>query len=238
MHLFDMFDRICIINLPEREDRRRQVVKELDKLGYRVDGQRIRFVPGQKVAQAAPFPSAGAHGCYLSHLAVLRQALEDGLHSVLVLEDDVCFSRLLAHPHAPLAKALAAPDWGIAYPGHAEAPTPGLPHWQLTTTPLVCAHCYGVQQPTLGPLVEYLTSCLQRPPGHPDGGPMHVDGAISMFRQRTPDCTTWMCQPSLAHQRSSRSDIAGTRWFDRGWLRPGTSLLRALRNALRNHRNA
>ncbi|MDB0542240.1 glycosyltransferase family 25 protein [Ralstonia solanacearum] len=229
MQLLDCFDRICIINLPERRDRRRQVERELSRLGLRADGQRIRFVPGIRMTAASPFPSTGARGCYLSHLAVLRQALADGVGSVLVLEDDVSFAPALAQPQPDLSAALLAGGWDFAYPGHT-APCPAdVPRWQITQRPLVCAHCYAVSRDALGPLVAYLEACLMRPPGDPAGGPMHVDGALSMFRAQAPERITLICAPSLVRQRGSRSDIAGSRWFDRGLLRPLSASLRALR---------
>ncbi len=233
MQLLDCFDRICIINLPERRDRRRQVEKELARLGLRADGDHIRFVAGIRMDDAGPFPSAGARGCYLSHLAVLRQALADGVGSVLVLEDDVVFTPALARPQPHLAATLRAGGWDLAYPGHTDPCQAEPAQWQATRRPLVCAHCYAVSRDALGPLVSYLEACLTRPPGDPAGGPMHVDGALSMFRAQAAACTTLICAPSLARQRSSRSDIAGSHWFDRGPLRPLSAGLRALRELRR-----
>lgn len=77
------------------------------------------------------------------------------------------------------------------------------------------AHFYGVNGRVLDRLVAFLELVMSRPPGHPDGGPMHVDGAFSTFRQQNPDVLTLAASPSLGWQRSSRSDIASNRWYDR-----------------------
>jgi glycosyl transferase, family 25 len=56
---------------------------------------------------------------------------------------------------------------------------------------------------------------MQRPYGHPAGGPQHYDGALTMFRVENKDLVRLIAVPNCWRQRSSRSDIHG-RWFDRG----------------------
>ncbi len=83
-------------------------------------------------------------------------------------------------------------------------------------------------------MVDYLEAMLQRPKGSPDGGPMHVDGAYSWFRRAHPEVAAYVCTPSVAQQRSSRSDISvptgwrATRAADwaRRVLRPVRALFR------------
>ena len=58
-HLLLSFDRICIINLPERADRRASATRELQRQGIAVDGDRVRFVDGIRPDGPAAFPSAG-----------------------------------------------------------------------------------------------------------------------------------------------------------------------------------
>jgi len=238
MYLLDSFDRICIINLPERRDRRRKAERELASLGLCADGHRIRFVDGIRPPEAGNFPSVGARGCYLSHLAVLRQARDDGVGTMLVLEDDVQFDARLAQPQPAMSATLLACEWDFAYAGHIEPERGAAAGWLATQRPLECAHCYAVSARALGPLVDYLEACLRRPPGHPQGGAMHVDGAISMFRANHPELITLIATPSLARQRGSRSDIAGIRWYDRGPLRNVASLARAVRDQLRRRVHA
>lgn len=236
------FDRIAIINLPERRDRRRAVTRELRRLGVAVDGDRVRFIAAIRPDDAGGFPSIGARGCYLSHLKVLAQARADGVRRLLVLEDDVMFTAGAGHKPGALAALLAdlmaglgAGGWHLAYPGHTQPAMPGPLRWEPCHSPLVCAHCYAVQGAALDVLVPYLQACLARPPGHHDGGPMHVDGALSMLRQARPDLSTWQASRALAIQRSSRSDIIGPSWLDRF---PGAQLLRAWRNHWRRHAGA
>lgn len=227
--LLQSFDRICIINLPQRTDRRRAVTRELARLGVAVDGVRVRFVEAIRPESAGAFPSIGARGCFLSHLQVLRQARAEGVQRLLVLEDDVMFTRALERADA-LAAGLREGGWSLAYPGHVQAALPGPLRWVTSDAPLVCAHCVAYTDEVLPQVIAHLEACLQRPVGHPLGSPMHVDGALTLLRRQQPDLVTWMASQTLARQRSSRSDIIGPSWIDR-W--PGAAWARALRNSWR-----
>ena len=218
MNLFQAFERFYLINLPERSDRLHETLAELQRVGVQRDDPRLRIFAAIKPADAGVFPSRGARGCYLSHLVVIREAIRDGVENVLVIEDDVALSAACAAVAPDFAAALSAPDWDFAYPGHVEqtevdAKAP--PRWQHTRAPLACTHFYALNRRVLPALAAYLEACMLRPPGHPDGGPMHVDGAYSMFRAREAGVVTLVAAPSLAGQRSSRSDIYPNRWYDR-----------------------
>lgn len=232
------FDRVCIINLPERADRRRAVTRELQRQGLTVDGDRVRFVDGIRPDGPGDFPSTGARGCFLSHLQVLSEARADGVQRLLVLEDDVMFTAVLASANS-LGTALKRDDWHLAYPGHAQPPLPGPLRWERSSAPLVCAHCYVVHGDALDTLIEHLEACLARRSGHPLGSPMHYDGALTVLRAARPDLVTLLASRSLAGQRSSRSDIIGPSWLDRlpsaglaGWLRDAKNRWRRLSGAV------
>lgn len=227
--LFDAFDRICIINLPQRADRRRAVTRELQRQGVVVDGARVRFFAAVRPEGPGDFPSTGARGCFLSHLQVLRQAWADGVQRLLVLEDDVMFCAEMALAHT-LSDELAHGNWHLAYAGHVQPALSGPLRWEATQEPLVCAHCYAVNGQALDTVVSHLEACLGRPAGHPLGGAMHVDGALTLLRQQQPGLITLRASRSLAGQRSSRSDIIGPSWLDR---LPAAALLRAAKNRWR-----
>jgi hypothetical protein len=238
--IFDAFQRIYIVNLPSRSDRRQAILSDLANAGIVAEDPRLRIFPGVRPADAGEFPSLGARGCYMSHLSVLQEALANGLENVLILEDDLALEPAARLPQPQLVAMLREGDWDFAYPGHVEGSgdlTAAQPAWHITDQPLVCAHFLGLNRRVLPTLVDYLETCLERPAGHPDGGPMHVDGAYTMFRQRNPKVVTLICMPSLGGQRSSRSDIYFNRWFDRlpvfreavGVVRVAINYLRSLR---------
>lgn len=229
-NLLSVFDRICVINLPERKDRRSLVSLELKNVGHPEDGNRVRFIEAVRPSSSEGFPSIGARGCYLSHLSVLRQAQQEGVRNVLVLEDDVSLSPKLAGPLSELSGPLMDSAWHFAHIGHVEPSLPGGLRWEKAYPgqPLVCLHCYAVNSEAFAPLIAYLEACLKRAPGDPLGGPMHVDGAFTMFRASNPKFITLIASESLASQRSSRSDISGAKWFDRGFLQPVMGRIREL----------
>ena len=106
--------------------------------------------------------------------------------------------------------------WDIVYLGHFEKPEvscpPTLIRWHR---PLMSSHLYAVNQSALGRLVNFLEQVIQRPEGHPEDGPQHYDGALTMFRAQNQDLVTLIAAASIARQRSSRSDVYDGRWFDR-----------------------
>ena len=214
MSLIDHFERIYIVNLPERADRRQEMDRELQRIGLRMDGRRVRCFGAIRPDDAGDFPSVGARGCFLSHLAILEESIRDGLANVLVLEDDLALDpHLLEAP--PAMRERLADDWDFAYLGHVEA-TSHIAElgWRQSREPMATTHFYGLNGRVLQPLRDHLAACLERPVGHPLGSPMHVDGAYSLFRGREPTVVTLMAAPSLGGQRSSRSDIYPNKWYD------------------------
>jgi len=74
------FPEIYCINLKERDDRHEHMIGEFLKYNLKVNFYRPKRNP-----------FSGAKGCLESHLAVLKEAKERGLPSVLIFEDDIDF---------------------------------------------------------------------------------------------------------------------------------------------------
>ena len=217
MQIIDFFERVYIVNLPERADRRMEMDAELGQYGLRVDGDKIRYFRAIKPDSAGEFPSRGARGCFMSHLEILRDAARDQLSNILVMEDDLKIDERLLQPHPGMLARLNQPDWDFAYFGHVleSLPQSDAPEWIEYLEPIATTHFYALNQKMIPRLGEYLETCLERPVGHPEGGPMHVDGAYSLFRSKRPGIVTLVANPSLGGQRSSRSDIFPNKWYDR-----------------------
>jgi len=213
MKLQDYFDRIEVINLPERTDRKKEIIKELEKMGCPI-GNNVRIFPAIKPESLNGFPSKGAYGCFLSHEAVINQALKDKVQHLLILEDDLLLRRAFFEYGEKALGELHEKKWNFLYLGHFLPKKPFPPHIQKLNGSLQCAHFFALNCSILQPLSEFLKEIRERPPGHPDGGPMHVDGAYNLFRIKHPECLTWICYPSLGIQRSSRSAIAEPKWHD------------------------
>src|SRR5262245_12115087 len=213
---------IVVINLPRRVDRRLETEKELARIGWRAT-----FFPAVEPASPGGFPSTGARGCFLSHLAVLRGALETRVRQLVILEDDINFVRDFASQWQSASAQLEGQDWSLFYPGHVLDGLPTGLSLLRSTTGVQCAHFLMVNGVAISRLIGGLETILSRPPGHPMGGPMHVDGAYSTIRLQNPDFVTYAYSPTLGYQRPSRTDIGSLKWFDRvGPLEPIVRLIR------------
>jgi hypothetical protein len=209
------FTQVRIINLRRRRDRRRETEAELANLGERVDGRRCAFFEAIEPDEAAGFPNPAVRGCFLSHLAVLSEACRAGVEDVLVLEDDVAFVLDAGRLATEAVDQLSAMSWDIAYFGHALGNRPGQPGWLPVAGPMRHAHCYAVRARALARLVAFLRGVTKRPAGHPQGGPMHFDGALSTFVQQNPDVVAVYFSRNLAYQRPSRTDLHRPSLLDR-----------------------
>jgi glycosyl transferase family 25 len=216
MKLTDLIDRIYVINLPERLDRKAQISNELKSQGIDWNPSQVICWPAIRPESAAGFPTLGTHGCFLSHLAALQDALSLSKGWVLILEDDAVFLPHLLAALPKLSKLLTLEQADLIYLGscqHHET-SADLDLFSLSQHPIVGAHAYMVSRPFLNDLIPYLQACLTRPAGHPLGGRLHFDGALSLYRQFNPTCRTWLPQHNLVEQRFSRSDIQPHWWYD------------------------
>ena len=99
----DTIGKVVYINLDKRTDRRAQIEEELTRWGLNAE----RFA-------AYEVPGYGLVGCARSHCEVLRQAIEEGVSSLLVIEDDVRFFGTRADADVRLRAALDAhPDYDV-----------------------------------------------------------------------------------------------------------------------------
>lgn len=218
--LVETFAHIRIINLKSRADRRREMAQQLGRLGLSYDHPQIHLHEASRFGGAGAYPSIGARGCFHSHLKILKQAATANLRSVLIIEDDLDFARN-AETLVPTAlEALQGTEWSVFYGGYvrtnAGQDTPRHPIFRIESTePIQTTHFIALRGEAIAAAAAYLDAIDARPPGSPEGGPMHVDGAYSWFRRAHPDLETWLAMPELGYQRPSRTDIHDLGWKDR-----------------------
>jgi hypothetical protein len=196
MTLLSGFDRIRIINLPSRADRRAEMLDELQRIGL-ADDPRVKFVEGVKVPadDMRPWRAPGEKGIFLAQLNVLRDAATAN-ESVLILEDDVDFT--------PAAVTWArSEDIDIAYGGYL-ATDPD----HLESSDIAGAHCIGFSARAAQALVPFLENLFDHP------SPPPIDGAYVWFRRQREGFATSFARPVIAVQRPSRSDITPKRTID------------------------
>ena len=231
MKFIEFFDRIYIINLPSRTDRLREMMAELEKVDIPFTTGKVEVFPAIRPDSAGPFQSIGTRGAFLSHLSVLKKAQEQKLSRVLVLEDDLEFRFDFQKYESVLLDELNQQNWDLVHFGYCSKDsqlTFDLPILEPFAGAITGAQFYAVNGQTLDELIAFLETLLTRPVGHPDGGPMPIDGAFNVYRWQHSHRTRLLAVPSFGGQRSSSSDIT-PKWFDN--LPVVSSLAKTLRNS-------
>lgn len=193
--MFDAYDRIRIVNLARRTDRRAEMMRELDALGLAKD-PRVEFFAAHSFPEAGLFYSPGARGCFSSHMTIVREAAE-AQASVLILEDDATF--------AARARECLIPPCDIFYGGVLSAANPD----DLQQSDLVGSHCIGFSAACVQRLLPWLEAAWT------GDDPASIDGEYVRFRRANPDLVTVFADPFIAFQRPSRTDVGEQKWFDR-----------------------
>lgn len=238
--IMSLVEEIYIINLAARTDRRHEMAEQLARVGLSLDQPGITLFPAVRPEGPGDFPSTGARGCFLSHLGVLQDAQRRGLERIFILEDDADFSISFVDVSEGVFETLKGLKWDFFYFGYvAKGPinAGGMPSNLFalcpSTTHLGTTHAMVLTKRAIDGLVPYLEKMLMRRPGDPSGGPMHVDGAYSWFRQENPQFKTVITKKQLVAQRASRTDIDSLTWKE---CVPFVSTLRRLCNKLRQHK--
>jgi len=231
--LIARFDQLYVINLRERTDRRQQVEQQLRRIGLDFSHPKVTLFDACQPAASDGFPTPGAHGCFLSHLSVLRKARENGYKDIIVAEDDLEFGDI-DQGAIDLLHRLDERPWHLFYPGY------HFPERFLSDgTGLVdvgqrydigATHFYGVSARALDPLFAHLETLLAAP-----GPKLQADQALNSFRATIPDCVTLVISPAIARQRRSRSDVQSLKFYDRlQVLRPLANFLRLFAGSRRS----
>lgn len=234
MSFIDYFDQVQIINMASRVDRRKETLVEFARHRLPINTEQVRFFQAFTPSTPAGFPNNGARGCFLSHLAILKNADSINANNVLILEDDVAFSKHITKLGQEAVNQLDGMDWDIAYFGHMrgnDEATP--PHWKKVDGEMLQSHLYAVNGKTLSNMIRCFETILSRPTGHPDGGPMHYDGAINTFVMQNPDINAVYFSKNLGYQRPSKTNIQTTSVIDSNpILKPSADIYRRLKLSL------
>jgi hypothetical protein len=148
------FDKIAVISLAARQDRRERLRLHLSSCGLAAE-QDITWVEAVD-GRAAKLPGwwksgPGAWGCRASHLQTVAQAQREGAQRLLILEDDVVFhpraAEWLEKTHPRLPKA-----WDFFFLGgqHMLKPEPCEHPSLLRGAYITRTHAYAVHQQAYG----------------------------------------------------------------------------------------
>ncbi|MEE1868604.1 glycosyltransferase family 25 protein [Pseudomonas auratipiscis] len=233
MNVIDYFDQTRIINIPSRKDRRVETVEEFSRNGFHIDHKKAGFFEAVKPSEEDGFPSIGARGCFMSHLRIIEDAIRLNLNNILILEDDIQFSKHIGQYGKQAIALLEGMEWDIAYFGHPFEGNANLPGWSVVDRPIHLSHFYAVNGAFLPQLRDFLLQILERPAGHPDGGPMHYDAALNTLIHQRKDVRAYYFTWNLGYQRPSRTDLHELSVLDRTQLlRPIMFMLRKLKSSM------
>jgi glycosyl transferase, family 25 len=230
--LIEYFDRAYIINLADRTDRRREAEREFQKVGINFPNEKVLFFTATRPLDKGGFSNVGLRGCFTSHREILEIAEKDGIRNVLIFEDDVSFRSV--ENGQQIINQLACEDWDVVYFGYLAPLDHGLAGPLMPwSTDISGTHFYAVNGKFIGKLLRYMRECESRPSGHPDGGPMSPDAVFNHMRYVNQGIRLFLAVPSLAHQRSSRTDVHPKLVLDRiAWLAPILRGSRAIKHKI------
>jgi len=218
MDLASFFDRVVVINLNRRPDRRERFEQQLSAVNWPfAPPQRVEAIDG--CLHAPPrwwIAGRGAWGCHCTMLGIMEAALADGVERMLVLEDDVCFVPDL-HERALRFLAAVPDDWDQIYLG-GQFLVRHHPRYTVVNAEVVRpfevnrSHAFGVCRRFLAPLHRHLADL----DGHAHFPRLHVDHRMGQLH-RTGRFGIYAPVQWLAGQAEGHSDILGCWAPQRFW---------------------
>lgn len=224
MKFTEFFDRTYVINLPERLDRRKQIEQELNRAEMPLQPGKVELFEAIKVESAEGFDSVGGRGCFMSHLAIYKQAKELGLNNVLILEDDLLLSPHFKQYEESFIEQLQAYDWAVVVfgylplgqlpPDRTPPESPKFGKLEPSQEVLVGTHFYAVNAKAFDRVIAAFEFILSLSPEELASATRYPDGLLNDLGNED-DFLRLKAIPSFAAQRSSRSDCTpNPKWFD------------------------
>jgi GR25 family glycosyltransferase involved in LPS biosynthesis len=204
MDAFSKISAVYYINLDHRQDRRMQILTELDRLG----------VPKKKIIRInAEHDLLNGHkGCALSHIKALQIIKKYNHHPALIVEDDCVFdgcAESIANMVDFFFQAVRPQDWDVLLLGGSikQKQPAHFPHITRITKSFL-SHAYIINQNYVGSLL----TCFQKSLQQMEGSLFHMEAlwtAIDQVWVERQQQDHWFAVEYIAHQRESFSDIDG-----------------------------
>lgn len=217
MNLRDIFKRVHCVNLNRRKDRWQRFIDGLPEDWPFAPVRRVKAIDGKKVPSPKGWKGGGgAWGCYRSHLRLIEQALNDGVDSILLMEDDAVFCEDFTTRVKAFFEAVPD-DWGMIYlGGQHQFINEGQPR---KINPLVFqpfnvnrTHCFGLRGQTMRAVYKHLIQA------HDNWGvPNHIDHWLGRFHEQR-SFPVYCPHEWLVGQREGKSNIAGRRKEQNFWI--------------------
>ena len=207
------FGRVVCVSLERRPDR-------WEAFNSRVPGdfpwakpERFNAIDGKKCKHPGWWrQGGGAWGCYKSHCNILEQALQDGVGSVLVFEDDATFIDGFSDKAAEFFANIPG-DWEQAYLGgqHLRRPQDIDQHW-VRCININRTHAFAVRGDGIWKLYKWLHNTKDwHNRHHVDHhlGRIHASRGVNVYAP-----VEWLC----GQAEDTRSDVCGKPVSERWWM--------------------
>lgn len=214
------FDRVVVVTLARRVDRLEGFLARIRAANpYLADNLELELAVDGELCRPPDWwrTTPGAWGCYRSHLRIIEDALQDGVESVLIFEDDATFVDDFTPRAIAFFEALPS-DWGQAYLGgqhlaRARQAVPGI----VEGVNINRTHAYALRGPAgLQAAYRWLCSSNRWQDRH------HVDHQYGRLH-RNSELVAYAPQEWLCGQAPDQaSDVSGNPVAAR-WWQPGAS---------------
>jgi hypothetical protein len=222
--IFDKyFDKVVIINLPDKNERLDRCVKELKEKGLCESPTVFRAIHGDSVGVSDWFKwGGGAWGCFLSHSRIIEDFCMDfnfrkedkssfPERKILILEDDVIFCDNTKEKFEKFVKEIPN-DWGQFYLGGQHTMSPQLVSSSIYNCRSVNrTHAYAVR----GSIAKQFHKHITYSPDY-RGANHHIDHQIEVAHRRG-DWKTYAPFRWIAGQGENKSDINGRQHPNKWW---------------------
>lgn len=197
----DYFDQAYLINLPHREDRKIQSLKECEKIGFvpevfpAVDGSKENINFHNPLSIPDLQWNSGAAALNLTTIRILEEAKKKKYASILIMEDDIEFHPQINEVIDSCFHELPN-DWEMMQFGcmHRRVPYKVTNRiFRIQTAD--CLHCYAVRDTVYDRLIEEISK-MELP----------LDWVTQYKIQ--PRGLSYCLMPNFAYQRPSYSNIA------------------------------
>jgi GR25 family glycosyltransferase involved in LPS biosynthesis len=207
MKITDFFDKTVCINLDRRFDRWSECVAEFDK-NKLVGIERFKAVDGKNLAELPKgFLTQSRLALVLTNMLILDKAIEEDYNSILILEDDVEFTKQVTNMKSFFDSL--PEDWDMLYFGgnhntHVGYEPPTIINdkvCKLHNT--FSTHCVAINKKSFKEVLERLKKC---------------DNALDViYAELQKKLNVYSFYPMIATQRVSFSDIEN-KVTDYKWL--------------------
>ena len=229
------FGGVFVLNLDIHPERFDAFIRRATQNGI-TGFSRYRAIEGDK----CPHPSwwragNGAWGCLMSHLRLAQDAIQDGLKSYLVFEDDAVFSPDFAEAVPRIMGNLEGVKWDQLYLGGQHLYVEASPPWPFRKEIVRCAnvnrtHAFAVNARFMVKFVQHIMHFPDYAASHEiwkdDEGNehekhSHIDHQLGLLHERREDLILaahpWVCGQAAGKSHISGSQTEEQWWQDEGW---------------------